>query len=199
MTRVLYCSDLHLGHRLMCTTRGFATIEEHDETVISNWNKAVAADDIVWLLGDVSLRWDDKLRWKLGRLNGTKHLIAGNHDAVFPGHRDAYRNQAQWIGEGMFASIQAYARRKSAGREFLMSHFPYRGDHIEGRPDRSVQYRLRDEGLWLVHGHLHSKDKVTGPRQVHIGLDAWDLRPVPEEEVIALMGKGNGKDNGKAV
>jgi calcineurin-like phosphoesterase family protein len=48
--------------------------------------------------------------------------------------------------------------------------------------------------MWLLHGHTHSREK-TGPsrlpvvtfgggpswpgRQVHVGLDAWDLRPVP--------------------
>jgi calcineurin-like phosphoesterase family protein len=198
MSRVFYTSDLHLGHRLMLQTRGFQAIEDHDEAVIGNWNQAVSPGDTVWLLGDVAMRWDDALRAKLARLNGTVHLVTGNHDCMFPAHRRAQRRQAEWAG--CFASIQQYARRRTGNREFLMSHFPYHGDHSE--EDRFSQYRLRDEGLWLVHGHTHSKEKL-GPfmlpvavfsgipqprgRQVHVGLDARDLRPVPEEQVLQEM------------
>jgi calcineurin-like phosphoesterase family protein len=198
--RVFYTSDLHLGHRLMLSTRGFGTIEEHDETVIGNWNKTISPEDTVWLLGDVAMRWDGALREKLQQLNGTIHLVTGNHDPMFPAHRRAQKYQAQWMD--CFASIQQYAKRKIGAREFLLSHFPYSGDHGE---DRYTQYRLRDEGMWLVHGHTHGKEKLGEPRvfwgpahsnppgwswrgrQLHVGLDARDLKPVTEEQVLQEM------------
>ena len=32
--------------------RGFSSIEEHDATIIENWNKIVKHNDCVFLLGD---------------------------------------------------------------------------------------------------------------------------------------------------
>lgn len=199
---VFYTSDLHFNHRLVAMQkRGFASIGEHDEAVIANWNEIVGFTDTVYLLGDVAMNWKGAGE-KIARLNGIIHLITGNHDLMFPGNRDAHKHQAKWIGNGMFDSIQAYARRKSGKHEFLLSHFPYHGEGNRDIPERFTQYRLRDEGMWLVHGHTHSKEKL-GPsvlplaafgqlpqprgRQVHAGLDAWDLRPVPEESILALM------------
>lgn len=70
-------------------------------------------------------------------------------------------------------------------REFLISHYPYQGDHTEG--ERYTQYRLRDEGKLLFHGHLHTQDIVTGARQIHVGADAHDFRPVPEGDLLELV------------
>ncbi|WP_051265718.1 metallophosphoesterase family protein [Nakamurella lactea] len=50
-----------------------------------------------------------------------------------------------------------------------------------------MEYRLRDEGNWLLHGHTHSSEKVTSSREIHVGLDAWDLGPVEVGAVAKLM------------
>ena len=207
---VWYTSDTHFGHRLVAIEkRGFASMEEHDETIIANWNSVVKFTDIVYLLGDVAMNWKGAEE-KIARLNGVIHLITGNHDPMFPGNRDSHKHQAKWIGTGKFDSIQAYARRKVNGREFLLSHFPYQGDHVG--TERYTQYRLRDEGMWLVHGHTHQQYRLGEDivrtlrplpflreqgddqdpwrwrnRQLHAGLDAWDLHPVCEDEVMKLM------------
>jgi calcineurin-like phosphoesterase family protein len=43
----------------------------------------------------------------------------------------------------------------------------------------------------VVHGHVHQPWKVRG-RGIHVGLDAWDLRPVPrgtlEKLIVAEFG-----------
>ena len=181
MTAVFYTSDTHFGHAMVAGLRGFESADEHDEAIIARWNSAVAPGDIVWHLGDVSLQPHARFRPLAERLNGTIHLVAGNHDRVFPGHRDAHKHQREWLAT--FASVQAYARRRIDGREVLLSHFPYEGDHGE---ERFTQYRLRDEGVWLLHGHTHGKEKVSG-RQIHVGLDAWDLTPLRDDAVATLM------------
>jgi calcineurin-like phosphoesterase family protein len=180
---------------------------EHDEAIIANWNSVVRTADIVYLLGDVCMNWKGAEE-KIARLNGTIHLITGNHDPMFPGNRDSHKHQAKWTGK--FASIQAYARRRSGGKEFLLSHFPYDepgGDHTA--ENRYAQYRLPDKGMWLLHGHTHSKirtgenirrsmllggdplekkeDWCWHGRQVHVGLDAWDLKPAAEDDVLKLI------------
>jgi calcineurin-like phosphoesterase family protein len=183
--RVWYTSDTHFGHARAAEFRGFDSVDEHDATIINNWNSVVAPGDTVFHLGDVTLssRYLDRI-WML---NGHIHLIAGNHDKVFPGDRQAHKNHAKWLLH--FESIQAFARRKVDGVEFLLSHFPYSGER-EG-PDRYSQYRLRDEGMLLVHGHLHTGEQANlpaRPRQLHVGLDAWDLAPVSQETVVAKLG-----------
>jgi len=180
---VWYTSDLHFGHQLVAGERGFGSPSAHDLKLISNWNKLVADDDLVWVLGDISIR--PQFLHSVRFLSGRKQLITGNHDQVFPMHRDAYKHQPEWLK--YFESIQPFARRKAAGVEFLMSHFPYSADSKD--VVRFSQYRLKDEGMLLVHGHLHVPEKVhpDRPRQVHVGLDAWDLKPAKEDDVLDLL------------
>ena len=47
---------------------------------MNKWNSIVRKDDIVYHLGDVGFGSTDELKELVGRLNGTKILIRGNHD-----------------------------------------------------------------------------------------------------------------------
>jgi calcineurin-like phosphoesterase family protein len=197
MTKVLYTSDTHFSHKLVAGLRGFENTHDHDQAIIANWNSVVRPLDTVWHLGDVGMghfeRWADQF----SELNGTIHLVTGNHDDVFPGNRDSWKYQCQWMYGDRFASVQAFTRRKVEGRYFLLSHFPYDGDHTG--EDRYTQYRLRDDGMWLLHGHTHLKTKLSPEmrqeghmliwrgRQLHVGLDAWALKPVTQDEVVRVM------------
>jgi len=198
MSNTWFTSDTHFGHEMVARLRGFESSEEHDAAIVANWNRAVKPDDIVWHLGDVGMGQASKFFPVLALLNGTKHLITGNHDAVWPGHRDSHKHQAKWLA--YFDSVQAFAKRRVNDETVLLSHFPYYGDHtVEAR---HTQFRLRDEGAWLLHGHTHSKEKLgpfMGPvvlfggepsprgRQVHVGLDAWELMPVSLGAIAGLI------------
>lgn len=48
-----FISDLHLGHKnvLKFDNRPFINIEEHDKTIIDNWNSKVNDNDDVYVLG----------------------------------------------------------------------------------------------------------------------------------------------------
>lgn len=128
MAGVFFTSDTHLGHRAQAARRGFATVAAHDEEIIGRWNAAVAPGDVVWHCGDAGM-WDpDVFLPVIAGLNGVKHLIAGNHDAPWPGHRDSHRHQSRWLE--VFASVQAFARRQIAGQTVLLSHFPLFGPGV---------------------------------------------------------------------
>ena len=198
MGRIRYTSDLHFNHPFVAKLRGFVKpmtangevkgdADAHDETIIGNFNLGVKPDDLTFILGDFAVDWEG-VEEKLVRLKGRKVLINGNHDITSSIHQDGWKRQAEWIGDGRFEAIIDFKRRKANHKEFLLSHYPYVGDHTS--VDRCMQYRLRDEGLWLLHGHVHTKwGKTTDrhPRMIHVGLDAWDLHPVREEEVLDLM------------
>jgi len=183
--------------------RGFASAAEHDEAVIARWNELVRPDDLVWHLGDVGLGSETRVLEQAARLNGRKQLVTGNHDPVWPGHRDARKHQRRWLE--VFESVQAFAKIRLDGRMVVLSHFPYEGDHTAD--ERAVQFRLRDEGEWLIHGHTHQRDRLGpnarwlhiatagGPfreprprgRQVHAGLDAWNLSPVSDADILGVI------------
>ena len=40
--------------------------------------------------------------------------------------------------------------------------------------------------MWLLHGHVHERWRQQG-RMVNVGVDVWDLAPVPEEVIAQLM------------
>jgi calcineurin-like phosphoesterase family protein len=200
VSAVWFSSDTHFLHQLVAGHRGFASSAEHDEAVISRWNELVRRDDLVWHLGDVGLGSETRVLEQAARLNGRKQLVTGNHDLCWPGHRDARKHQRRWLE--VFDSVQAFARIRLDGRTVLLSHFPYQGDHTA--QDRATQYRLRDEGEWLVHGHTHQLRQLgVGRRwlssmgaapggswrglEVHAGLDAWHLRPASDADILGVI------------
>src|SRR5574344_1744695 len=80
---VFVISDTHFGHKniIKFEKTQFSTIEEHDETIIRNWNRVVTRkEDVVYHLGDVGLTKGDYLKSAISRLRGYKILIMGNHD-----------------------------------------------------------------------------------------------------------------------
>ncbi|BCO56120.1 serine/threonine protein phosphatase [Mycobacterium intracellulare] len=217
---VWFTSDLHIGHRLCAALReGYESVPEffteyevgrHDEILAHRWDEHVRTGDQVWVLGDISAGGSSAQRSALQWLSnrpGEKHLLAGNHDGVHPMHRDSHKWQPEYLK--VFASVQTMARRKIGGRDVLLSHFPYRGDHTE--VDRYNQYRLRDEGLPLLHGHTHSKERlrigfpthgfngaviVHDSPTIHVGVDAWDLRPVHLDEIAEIVGQMPRNEHG---
>ena len=82
MNKIFFTSDTHFGHQrsFLWEPRGFNSIEEHDETIIKNWNEVVGPEDEVYHLGDVMLNNNEYGLECIKRLNGKIHLILGNHD-----------------------------------------------------------------------------------------------------------------------
>ena len=189
MRNVWFISDTHFSHEFVAKTRGYDSADDHDNALVETWNKYVDPGDVVWHLGDVSIT-RSPARWKpwVAKLNGTKHLITGNHDGTFSGSRTAYKDLRHYLE--LFETVQSTARRRHNGVEYLLSHFPYEGDTAGRQVERCDQYRLRDLGVPLVHGHTHRNRVVTrssrGTQQIHVGFDAWH-RPVHVDEIGRIL------------
>lgn len=167
-------------------------VEDHDNMLAYAWDNTVGKDDIVYVLGDLTASSKNVpagIEWIKSR-RGIKHFIAGNHDPVHPMHQDSHKWEDTY--REAFASVGVMRKRKIGGKLVMLSHFPYTGDGSrEG--DRDQQFRLRDMGLPVIHGHVHTKERKTfalggnASPQIHIGVDAWNFRPVSLDQVVELL------------
>ncbi|HYD99104.1 MAG TPA: metallophosphoesterase, partial [Alphaproteobacteria bacterium] len=114
---ILFTSDTHFGHggARMLYGRPHETTAAMDAALIEGWNAAVAPGDTVWHLGDFAIgRGAEAVAALLARLNGEKHLIAGNNDGP------ATLAQPGW------ASVQHYVELRLDGSWLVMCHYPFR-------------------------------------------------------------------------
>ncbi len=166
-----------------------------DEEIIRRWNSVVSPEDTVYLLGDIALGPIDVSLPKVARLNGFKIAVMGNHDrpfmragkadeeAWFQRYEEVFQEVIHWEGDLVDIGPNLTTVK--------ISHFPYTGDHTEA--DRHSEHRPVDVGTPLVHGHTHSKDKLTlsnkGTKQIHVGMDAWNFTPVNANTILDILGE----------
>jgi len=99
--RFFLTAGLRLGQPDVIETyrRPFESVEEHDKTLIDNWNEVISDDDMIWVLGDLAYGTRDQVLRFTRRLNGRKVIMLGNID----------RDPIQWWVEHGFGA----AMRKS--------------------------------------------------------------------------------------
>ncbi len=158
--RTLFTSDTHFGHGAARAfyRRPFASGAEMDDAMVERWNAAVTPDDEVWHLGDFALGRAAPGPL-LARLNGRKHLIAGNNDPV------STTSQPDWASVGHYAEIEC------DGIALVLCHYPFRTWNRIGK------------GALNLHGHSHGRLKPM-PRQFDVGVDVRDFRPVTLRELL---------------
>lgn len=134
--RIFVTADLHFDHkRIISFERSqFATIEDHNETLIRNYNAVVGPNDICYILGDFGFGDPEHLKMYSMRLNGYKIFIFGNHDQFSV--EDAY-----WLGFNEVYTTPIYLP-ESKGK-IILSHEP-------------VREALNNPYVINVHGHLHN-------------------------------------------
>jgi calcineurin-like phosphoesterase family protein len=162
---LFFTSDHHFGHGAArgLFKRPFATTAEMDAAMAARWNEVVRPDDEVWHLGDFAVRQSAmRMGELLDTLAGTKHLIAGNNDGP------ATMELTQW------ASVQHYAELAADGIWLILCHYPLRSWNRIGR------------GALNLHGHSHGR-LAPLPRQVDVGVDCWDFRPITLAQIRAHL------------
>jgi calcineurin-like phosphoesterase family protein len=181
--RTWYTSDPHFGHEKNALRRGFASVEEHDAVLIESMSKTVRKNDTLVIAGDLSLSRHKYALELIAALPGTKQFVLGNHDPGHPMHRSSNGIWQRAYLE-VFDTVTPFQRRKVAGVEFAVSHFPYAswGDGPDRDTNRHAQWRLPETDYPLVHGHTHGTEREHG-NQFHVGWDAWGAL-VPEEIII---------------
>lgn len=165
-TKKFYIADTHFGHQRMLEVqpRAFSSIDEHDETMISRWNKVVSAEDIVYHLGDFAsgLGDHDRIRSLFGRLNGRKYLIIGNHDTDKKGNLHPTLASLDWE-----ARAEHGLRTKDGGHDLWLAHYACR------------TWPSSHYGAFHFYGHSHGRLPGVG-RSRDVGVDMPDVNFTPK-------------------
>jgi len=170
VSKVYFTSDTHFGHasivKFVGQWRKGSNSEEHDEWLIEEINKVVRKRDVLYILGDIAMGKPgtvDKrgIGWynlsKVGRLNGTKKFILGNHDDMTI---EAYRQYAQII------------RGMDRYKGFWLSHCPIHPQELRGRKN--------------IHGHVHA-NSIPDDNYINVCVEANMMRngtPIIEFEEL---------------
>ena len=135
MANTYFISDTHFGHRNIVKflredgskLRPWDNTDEMDEVIVKNWNSVVKPHDKVYHVGDVVM--NRRCLPIIGRLNGVKTLIKGNHDV---------------FSMAEFAAYFDDVRGSTTLADMILTHIPIHPGSV-GRFGTNV------------HGHYHDK------------------------------------------
>lgn len=183
-------SDHHFGHARISELAGrpFGEVYEMNAAMVERWNSVVAPGDVVLHLGDLTLGSIEQSVAFTAQLNGARFLVPGNHDRVSPATQsnaaiERFRPMYENAGWTILPEIVEGTRRSE---RLLASHYPYGGDTTD--VERYGSHRPVDTGLPLLHGHTHDRAfGAHGEREFHVGVDAFDLTPVPIAVIDAWL------------
>jgi calcineurin-like phosphoesterase family protein len=199
---VWFTSDLHFGHARIVDycDRPFRNRDgDPDPAAMAEWIverfcELVGEDDTLIVLGDVAMGPREETLPLVAQLPGRKVLVPGNHDRCWSGHAVEKKNPAAWIERYQAAGFSEIvdpgtdvARIDLGGHLVGLHHLPWQGSDPED--DRYEELRARDDGGWLVHGHVHRHWRQRG-RMINVGVDAWGGVPVPASALISLIEAG---------
>jgi calcineurin-like phosphoesterase family protein len=181
MPSVFLVSDTHFGHAGVCRflrsdgtkLRPWDSPEEMDEAMVKAWNETVKPGDKVYHLGDVVI--NRRALATLGRLNGDKVLIKGNHDIFRMEDYTPY-----------FRDIRAYYVMPKAG--VILSHIPVHYESL-GRFGLNIHGHthanrvMRPRGVDVKTGNMLYSDEID-PRYHCVCVEQTDFRPILFERVL---------------
>lgn len=140
-----YISDLHLFCNSQVNNGGvnydgrpFKSLDEMHECILRRWNEKVTNGDMVYILGDISMRGkNEALIALVAQLKGKKVLIKGNHDDL-----SDYRYKQ------LFYDTLDYKELADSfeGRTYkvVLSHYPI------------LMWNGQHSGTTLLYGHTHN-------------------------------------------
>jgi len=170
---IWFTADWHLAHEniIEYCDRPFKNTGEMEQTILGRYKSRVKPRDLVYFLGDLSLRSADSLVWYtklLHGLPGRKIMIMGNHDKMTP---------FQYVDAGFLSVHTTLTVYTSRTRRVQLVHDP--------------MFLHFDRFADACCGHVHNTlPKVIGPKNniINVGVDVWDFFPVSEDEVEEIFG-----------
>lgn len=171
-------SDTHFCHdkQFLWGPRGFDSPSDMNAAIIERWNARVTPEDEVYILGDLMLTDSEGGMRCLSQLNGTLHIILGNHDT--DSRVEMYKTLPNVV-EMVYATMLKHKYNGKTLR-FYLSHYPTLTANID------KEYLAK--AVINLHGHTHSKSKFgENPFMYNVAMDAHDCTPVSIDEVCGDM------------
>lgn len=166
MSTTWFTADTHFNHTkiLEYDNLPFPNVHEMNKFIIKRWNEKVAPGDTVWHLGDVG--FGDCERHLL-KMNGTKHLIRGNHDRGRTAYwsrlfETIHKKDFMWVGEGLVLYLN---HRKQ---------IPWPGQY---------------NGVLHLYGHSHGNSPYT-EGAMDIGSKLTDHYPLSVDDIKEMFDMG---------
>lgn len=180
--QVFFTSDQHFGHRniIKYCNRPFADTFAMDRWIINSWNEVVGNNDIVFILGDITMYPDGhKIKKLLDELKGKQiYIVPGNHDKPELGFK--YLKDRYVILSDMVRV--KFLEHELGNVEVMCSHCPL------------MTWPGRDKGVPNLFGHIHSGPRSTDgfdtnlpfwKNMYDVGVDNNDYTPVNLKNIWA--------------
>ncbi len=183
MGNIWLTSDFHFNHdkEFIYKPRGFNTIEEMNIAILSNFNSIISSEDDMYILGDLCLGKDlEKNKKLISSLNGSLHIIRGNHDT--DNRIEMYKECPNVV------EIENALYFKYNNYHFFLSHFPCFTGNLSKEHLKQLTLNL--------YGHTHQKTNLFNdsvPYMYHVGVDSHDYMPVSIDEIIKTIELQYGK------
>ncbi len=178
MMRQWFTSDWHLGHERIIDlcNRPYSSLGEMHDDLVARWNSLVRPGDIGWFLGDMTWGNPEQFEPLIRQLNGYRVLILGNHDS---GREQMLSAGFHRVEEQDFTNICALTA--------WLAHVPTNNQddkHGFVRPRSAIS-----EFDLALCGHVHRR-WLRNAGDINVGVDAWAMNPVPENELFGLYDLG---------
>jgi calcineurin-like phosphoesterase family protein len=183
---IWFTSDTHFGHTNIAGPkvsvwkngyRNFNSVQEMNDALVTNINKIVGEDDILYHLGDWSFGGVHNIYYfRKSLICKNIHLILGNHDQHIT-NKDIKFHDTSFNPIDLFTSVQEVKTEKIGKSYFHLSHYSHQvwpGSH---------------KGVIHLFGHSHGSLKGLG-KSMDVGVDTHpEFRPYHINEIVKKMEK----------
>jgi calcineurin-like phosphoesterase family protein len=153
--KICFWSDTHFGHRCehwerpLWKTRGFSSIEEHDEELIKRWNEVSTPNTIFFHLGDFIFGKDSIERFRniIRRVNFKElYSMPGNHCS---GWKQVFEDQKHNVWDVQenkrVIFLPNYIELIVNGQAIVASHYPVLSFNGQASRGKTI----------CLYGHVH--------------------------------------------
>jgi len=166
-----FISDWHFGHDrdFIWGKRGYSSVQEHDEDLISKFNSKVGTKDITYFLGDFCFNKEfDKY---LSRLNGNFIILCGNHDKDFFRHLSSISCKTK---QKIIKFTTGFIDISLQGKPITLCHFAM---HSWNKSHFNAGH---------LYGHHHYATDFGG-KTLNVTVDGHNGYPYSEEEITSIL------------
>lgn len=161
--RLFFTADLHFFHDNIIDYCGrpFKNSKEMNKELVDNWNSTVKSNDIIVVVGDLSIGRPRGLYDLVKKLRGRKILVLGNHDDF------SFQKYLKMGFESVHTFLEIGIKYSSGVDSVYVAHDSAVYNVLESKYDNP----------FMVCGHVHTFFK-SKKGCVNCGVDIWDFKPV---------------------